>query len=207
MIVSPREPIKITGKKHRTEDYPRIDIRHWSRENLLIPGYSFNCCWPQKGREFSPSINVRIEEGGALLAYKHRSAGSAWVDENYAITIDWTPCHFGGSRAWFLCPAPLCGRRVAILYGGAIFSCRQCLRLTYASQLNHLRDPTSSKADKIRRKLGWMPGVFNVTDGKPRGMRQRTYKRLIAEHNRLYEIAVEEVESLIVQLEAERKTE
>lgn len=200
MTERPRKPSQSGGKNYRIEDFRRIDIRRWSRENLLVPGYSFECCWPQNARGLSPSINVRVEKGRVLLAYRHRSAGSEWVAENYAITIDWTPCHFGGSRAWFLCPAPLCGRRVAILYGAAIFSCRHCLRLTYASQLNDLRDPTSSKADKIRRRLGLGPGVFNELGDKPKGMHQRTYERLIAEHSRLYELAVEEVEGLIERL-------
>ena len=41
-------------------------------------------------------------------------------------------CHYGGERPWFLCPH--CGRRVAILYGGAVFACRTCYGLAYEVQ-------------------------------------------------------------------------
>jgi hypothetical protein len=41
-------------------------------------------------------------------------------DVSYAVPLSWTPCNFGGSRPWFVCPGVLegvsCGRRVAKLY-------------------------------------------------------------------------------------------
>ena len=44
------------------------------------------------------------------------------------IPIQWTPCRFGGERAWFICDVMTsgihCGRRVAKLYnGGRLFAC------------------------------------------------------------------------------------
>jgi hypothetical protein len=44
------------------------------------------------------------------------------MDYEYAVLLEWTRCHYGGERAWFRCPVIGCGRRVAILYGGAIFA-------------------------------------------------------------------------------------
>ena len=50
------------------------------------------------------------------------------------IAIAWTPCRFGGKRPWFQCGC--CGRRVVRLYiVQAVFACRHCHRLGYASQL------------------------------------------------------------------------
>jgi hypothetical protein len=49
----------------------------------------------------------------------------------------WTPCNFGGSRPWFVCPGQGCGRRAAILYlleEDDSFLCRLCLDLPYKSQ-------------------------------------------------------------------------
>ena len=60
------------------------------------------------------------------LIYRSRSGNEDWEDQNYPVWLDWTPCHFGGERPWFRCPAMGCGRRVAILYGGRIFACRHC---------------------------------------------------------------------------------
>ena len=49
------------------------------------------------------------------------------------LRLAWTPCNYGGSRPWFLCPG--CDRRAAILYveGGRLL-CRPCLGLSYPSQ-------------------------------------------------------------------------
>jgi hypothetical protein len=60
-----------------------------------------------------------------ILIYRHRSGDTEWKDEHYAVVR--TPCNLGGSRAWFICPAVGCWRRVAILYGGGIFACRTAI--------------------------------------------------------------------------------
>ena len=64
------------------------------------------------------------------------------------ISLTTTPCHYGGVRHWFLCPASvdgvLCENRVGVLYlppGGKVFACRHCYGLTYeSSQQNHKYD-------------------------------------------------------------------
>ena len=97
--------------------------------------------------------------------------------------LDWTPCNLGGQRPWFRCPARGCGRRVAILYGGAIFACRHCYRLAYPSQRETADDRAARRADSIRERLGWEPGILNGPGLKPKGMHWRTFKRLKAEHD------------------------
>ena len=72
------------------------------------------------------SIQMRAEQDRVILIYRHRSGDGEWKDEHYAVRIARTPCNLGGWRAWFICPAVGCGRRVAILYGGSIFACRHC---------------------------------------------------------------------------------
>ena len=64
------------------------------------------------------------------------------------ISLTTTPCHYGGVRHWFLCPAVvdgvLCENRVGMLYlppGGELFGCRHCYGLTYEScQQSHKYD-------------------------------------------------------------------
>ena len=70
-----------------------------------------------------------------------------------AVRIVRTPCRLGGSRAWFICPAVGCGRRVAILYGGGIFACRHCYDLAYDSSRN------SSKGSRMWDELGAVAGI------------------------------------------------
>lgn len=93
------------------------------------------------------------------------------------------PLRRGGRRPWFLCPALGCGRRVAILYGGAIFACRHCYRLAYRCQRETADDRAARRADKTRARLGWEPGILNCEGGKPKAMRWRTFERLTAEHD------------------------
>lgn len=102
------------------------------------------------------SIVVRAEEGRVILDYRHRSGGDDWTDGQYYVRIVRTPCHLGGSRPWFICPATSCGRRVAILYGGGIFACRHCHQLAYASSRENAGDRLTSRADRLRERLGWI---------------------------------------------------
>lgn len=96
-----------------------------------------------------------------------------------------TACNLGGSRPWFLCPAACCGRRVAILYAGGIFACRHCHQLAFASAREDAGDRAARKADRLRERLGWEPGILNGRGSKPKGMRWRTFYRLSGEQDRL----------------------
>jgi len=73
------------------------------------------------------------------------------------ISLTATPCHYGGVRHWFLCPAVvdgvLCENRVGMLYlppGGKIFGCRHCYGLTYEScQQSHKYDRVMDHLDHL----------------------------------------------------------
>jgi hypothetical protein len=90
------------------------------------------------------------------------------------VALEWAPCRYGGSRAWFRCP--WCPRRCAILYGlsgDGYFACRRCLRLAYASEA----EDTMGRLWRKKRKL-----EARLIDGelKPKGMRWRTFERIHA---------------------------
>jgi hypothetical protein len=126
-----------------------------------------------------------------ILIYRHRSGDGEWKDEQYPVRIVRTPCRLGGSRAWFICPAVGCGWRVAILYGGGIFACRRCYRLAYASSREDVGDRAARRADRLRARLGWEPGILNGEGGKPKWMRWRTFERLAAKHDALVRRSVQ----------------
>jgi hypothetical protein len=168
--------------KSTTSDYRALDVRRLQRDGLLTAGKSFGWSWTRNGEKVA-SINVRTETDRVILDYKHRSGGGEWKSENYPVRVEWTPCNYGGSRAWFRCPAVGCGRRVAILYGGTIFACRHCYRLAYSSQRENLDDRATRRADKIRDRLKWEPGILNGHGIKPKGMHSRTYQRLTIQHD------------------------
>jgi hypothetical protein len=125
---------------------------------------------------------MRTEVGRVILNYRSRSNGGEWQPMECPVYLEWTPCNLGGRRAWFLCPARGCGRRVAILYGGSIFACRHCHKLAYQCQRETDDDRAMRRADTIRRRLGWEPGILNGGGGKPKGMHWRTFERMKAEY-------------------------
>jgi hypothetical protein len=89
-----------------------------------------------------------------------------------------TACHLGGARVWFRCPAQGCGRRVALLYGGKVFACRQCHQLAYPSQRERPFERYQRRAEKIMSRLGWSSDDDRYLLGKPKGMHWRTYRKL-----------------------------
>lgn len=168
--------------KDTTSDMRALDVRRLQRDGLLTPGRSFNWQWSINGEKVA-DINIRTEADRVILNYRSRNTGGEWQPMEYPVTLEWTPCNLGGRRAWFLCPARGCGRRVAMLFGGSIFACRHCHKLAYASQRERADDRATRRADRIRDKLGWEPGILNGDGDKPKGMHWRTYERLLAQHD------------------------
>ena len=168
-----------------TEGYRSIDVRWLKREGLLSSGISRRITW-SRGGEVTGSINIRSQPSRVILDYRRRDRGGEWQDESYPVHLDTTPCHMGGERHWFLCPARGCGRRVAVLYGGAIFACRHCHRLVYPSQREKPGDRAARKADRVRDRLGWEAGILNGSEpwNRPKGMHQVTFDRLRWKHDR-----------------------
>lgn len=178
--------------KAMVEDYRQIDIRRLQRERLLRPGLSFGWQWTQNNEKVA-SIQMRTEFGRVILNYSHRQREGEWKKEEYPVGISWAPCNYGGERAWFICPAFGCGRRVAILYGGGVFACRRCYRLAYSCQREDPWNRATRRADKIRTRLGWEPGIFNGSGRKPKWMRWRTFERLFMQHDEWVDISMMEM--------------
>lgn len=134
--------------------------------------------WTRGGR---PSGTLRVTSEAETLVLRYTAAEGApwgqWVD------LVRVPCPFGGSRPWFCCPA--CGRHCGTLFLGRYgFTCRSCADLTYQSTRERPMYKFVNRADKLRRRLGWVPGVAFGHGPKPKGMHWVTFFRLAAEHDR-----------------------
>lgn len=164
--------------KETTDDYKRIDVRFLYKHGYLVPGAYFTLSWSRRGERIG-WIQCRTTCEAVILDYKHRrGAADEWKNEEYAVKISHTPCNYGGERPWLHCPALGCGRRVAILYGGAIFACRHCHQLAYECQHERDYERALRRAQTISERLG---GIGCVADGvppKPNGMHWSTYRRL-----------------------------
>lgn len=168
--------------KDTTSNMRALDVRQLQRGGFLSPGRTFNWQWSINGERVA-DVNIRTQENRVMLNYRSRSHGGEWQAMEYPVYLEWTGLHFGGRRVWFRCPARGCGRRVAILFGGAIFACRHCHELAYQCQREKGDFRASRRANTIRRRLEWEAGIANPEGGKPKGMHWRTFERLKAEHD------------------------
>jgi len=170
------------SKCRTTDSVFCIDVRRWVREGRLATTARIYWRWTENGHDIR-KITVCPATDALLIA-----ADTAGGFSSYRIELTQTPCHLGGARTWFVCPAVGCGRRAAILYGGAVFACRHCYRLNYRSQRESPGNRAARRAEALRDRLGWPGGIFDGTGNRPKGMHRRTYRRLLAR----YEAAVGE---------------
>jgi hypothetical protein len=158
------------GHKCKAEYVQRIDVREWARQGYLKAGNSFSWSWT-RGDEKTGSIGVSVFSTHALtLRYTFTLNGEARgiADE---VPVIRSQCAYGGSRPWFGCPR--CAGRVAVLYlRGGRFACRKCQRVAYASQSEDVLDRMWRKQTKVEKRLykHWQ---------RPKGMRKKTYDKLI----------------------------
>lgn len=169
--------------KRSTDEVRSLDVRQLQRDGLLINGMGFDLSWVKNGATVA-TIRIRTGLEKIFLSYRYRCGEGVWKLTDYAVGLDRTPCNYGGQRAWFFCPAVGCDRRVAKLYlgGAGIFACRHCSRLAYECQREADDYRAMRRADRIRGRLGWGPGILNECGGKPKRMHWETFARLSAQH-------------------------
>jgi hypothetical protein len=175
------------GKRETCDSMP-LDIRKITRKGLLKPGTSFSWQWLLNDHPMA-GVSIRVENQTLVLSYRIKSTAELVEQRVHTQT---TVCHLGGERHWFTCPK--CSQRVAVLYApGRYFACRKCGGLGYATQKEGLGDRTSTKADKIRMRLGWPVGILNGEGGKPKGMHWKTYQQLKIDHNALVQVSFQDI--------------
>ncbi len=174
--------------KPETNDSMPLDIRKIARTGLLIPGSSFGWQWTVNDRPVA-SIRIWVDRESLVLSYRMKSTGEV-VEQR--VQMHTTPCHLGGQRHWFTCPR--CRKRVAVLYApGRYFACRQCGGLGYATQKEGAGDRAATRADKLRKRLGWEAGILNGPGAKPKGMHCKTFLRLKSQHDALVQISLQDM--------------
>jgi hypothetical protein len=142
-------------------------VLDWHRRGYLWPGTQFAWSWRGDGK-LTESIGVEVRSGYLLLR-------CSWQET--LVPLAHTPCHYGGTRPWFLCPG--CGRRVAVLYLlHSRFVCRRCGDVGYI--VEHLSKEQRRQRREWRR---WFRLCAMLPGGerKPKRMRWRTYRRIYKE--------------------------
>ncbi len=151
---------------------------------------------PRDRKESSIGVRIHGDAGAERaraveLSYSRGPEGRK-DDVFYAVPLSRTPCNFGGSRPWFVCPVVVegvsCGRRVAKLYlKGRYFLCRHCHDLAYSSQQEAHRHAALRRCQRIRQKLGSTANMTEPFPGKPKGIHLKTYLRLCAKYKKAHE--------------------
>lgn len=150
------------------DDQLPVNVRALARIGALAAGQLTEWRWPA-GTEPHAGVALGCE------SHLELRLGAPPQRHRVMLQIVCTPCTFGGVRRWFLCPQ--CGRRCAVLYAAAGFQCRRCMALPYRSQRQRRRGRTLLRANKIRGRMGWTPGLFAPDGQRPKGMHQRTFAR------------------------------
>ena len=184
---------KQPGSKELTEDRLSIDIRVWYKQGLLTHNQSFVWEWSDQEERLG-SISVATRSYSITLSYRYTHNGIV-TDQKIDIRLDRTPCNYGGSRPWFLCPG--CGRRSAVLYSGPVFACRCCHKLAYPSQRETPEGRAERRAEALRDRLGREGGD---ECNKPKGMHWSTYHRITDQYDQLISIANSAAERYIMDL-------
>jgi hypothetical protein len=186
-----------------TSDFLQLDIREWQRKGRLVAGHSFSL-WGWGGVA-AARAKVRIETDYASLCYDRYRFERGWLAEQFVVRLNWTPCNYGGARAWFLCPIRSCGRRVAILYAGATLACRRCHQLSYPSQQQSRMKRRLYRSQEIRMKLGGSPNITLPFPEKPTGMHWRTYQRLKIQATQYEQVYLGNTMALLATLKSTRR--
>jgi hypothetical protein len=168
--------------KKKTATYPLLDVRRLEWEGLFRAGLAFPHQMIQNG-ERTASIDLRVDADRVTLSYRYLSPESEWQRVEKPVQLEWTPCNYGGHRAWFRCPAESCGRRVAILYFVGVFACRHCHQLAYWSQRCSASQASMRRAQAIRERLGGSRNMNCPFPAKPKGMHWKTYRRFRLLHD------------------------
>lgn len=169
------------GQKEHLEQQLRIDIRYLRKNRLLEPG-SYTLIWSCGDENAAARASLIVTRQKIIITCR-------WTDEetgapqkmNRVITLSETPCRYGGSRKWLICPR--CGHRMVVLVlTPPSVGCRHCLDLSYASQGENVSYRGLRKMNKIADRLQ-RAEYFEEMLLKPKGMHWKTYNRLIEQHD------------------------
>lgn len=176
-----------TTSRRTTNDMRRLDVRKLQREGHLEAGNTLQWQWSNGGGQVIHSAQIQVFAYHITISLPGKHVQGELAQDRDEIAMERTPCHLGGHRLWWRCPAIGCNRRVAILYGGngAIFACRHCYNLNYPSQRKTPADRNIHKLNQLRQRLGWQPGFANGKGSKPARMRWATYWGLLRKHDEL----------------------
>ena len=150
------------SSKTTVEECKSISTKFLKGHNYFSGGVQWGGVkWTRNGEQAGDiKIVVSTVAGDEFIRFRYvatdRDSGEK-SDFDYKARLDWSLCHFGGRRWWFICPLVVrgraCNRRAGVLYMGerGYFGCRHCHNLTYLSSKE------SHRFDRMFLKMGIDP--------------------------------------------------
>jgi len=84
-----------SGWRRKVEAQHSVDIRWMKRQGWLYEGCRGSLSWNSRGEE-TGSINYRVNNDKLNLTYRHRENGGEWLPVDVQISLEYTPCNYGG---------------------------------------------------------------------------------------------------------------
>lgn len=152
----------VNEPKTEADHITQLSIRDLTKRGILNGMLPCTLRWKNEILGTEKKVDVAVcRRGGKQICELSYELGNPKTGKNFhqcKVTITTTPCHFGGTRRWFLCSMKkegvLCKKRVAILYlKDALFGCRHCHELTYSSQNKNHRKPANILMENLEDLL------------------------------------------------------
>lgn len=157
---------------------PAMDIRKWRVSGVLQPGKRFVAA--TMGQGTVRAVSARIRPQSVLFEFDAGATEFSPLLATWSVQIARTPCYFGGSRIWFVCPMSTCQRRTTVLYAGQFcIACRQCLGLLYPSQYFDKTERAFAQLRRINDRLR-VDALRVREEARPAGMHEKTFLLLLA---------------------------
>jgi len=145
-----------------TNECKSLSVQFLNKHHYFDGGVRWGGCnWSRNGEQTgSIGFTVSTHPDDEYIRFQYTQTDrntNEKTELDYKAQLDWTACHFGGRRWWFICPLVVngraCNRRVGVLYlgSGKYFGCRHCYNLTYESSKE------SHKFDRMFLKMGVSP--------------------------------------------------
>lgn len=177
------------GTRRVAEDLMRIDLRVLRRLDLLKRRGPFRFAWSVAGEEVGSAVLEVFDERLTVRLHAQVAQG-VWQPMTQSVRLEATPCRFGGSRLWAVCPACR-GRVLALYWANARFACRGCQSVRYRSQGESARHRSIARFHALDDAL---------SAGKPKWQRWSTFDALAVRHERAGREVLEGLNNLLARL-------
>lgn len=165
-----------------------LDIRKITRKCLLVPGSGVSWQWLVNDRQMA-GISIRVDWRCMVLSYCMNSTGE--VVEQRVQTQKYHLATWAGSASGL--PAHCAVNMWRCSTRRADTSPAASLAGWATPQKEGAGDRASSKADKLRKRLGWQAGILHDGGGVPKGIHWTSYQVLKSQHDVLAQVSFHDI--------------